>query len=190
MSMGEILVILVVAILVLGPDKLPDTIVQIAKFWKALKRNIDNAKSSIEKEIRINELKNETKKYQDEFSSANENIRKKLSFEEFDVLKKDILEDKKVDLTFGSTSDLYENLEESKEDLTKESEVKITKENLSKETKINENQNVQDSQENKTQISNQNLRNLNEQEAKISNQNAQNSNEQSSKIQKEEKQNV
>ncbi|MCH5336026.1 MAG: Sec-independent protein translocase subunit TatB [Campylobacter sp.] len=102
MSMGEILVILVVAILVLGPDKLPDTIVQIAKILKALKRNIDDAKSSIEKEIRISELKNEAKKYQDEFSAANENIRKKLSFEEFDELKKDILDNKKVDLTFGS----------------------------------------------------------------------------------------
>lgn len=31
MSFGEIIVILVVAILVLGPDKLPEAIVQIAK---------------------------------------------------------------------------------------------------------------------------------------------------------------
>ena len=120
MSMGEILVILVVAILVLGPDKLPDTIVQIAKILKVLKRNIDEAKSSIEKEIRINELKSETKKYQDEFSSVNENIRKKLSFEEFDELKKDILDNKKVDLTFGSSPDPYENLEENTQKEMKE----------------------------------------------------------------------
>lgn len=57
MSFGEIIVILVVAILVLGPDKLPEAIVQIAKILKAVKRNIDDAKSSIEKEIRINDLK-------------------------------------------------------------------------------------------------------------------------------------
>jgi len=96
MSMGEILVILIVAILVLGPDKLPDTIIQMAKLFKAIKRNIDDAKAGLEKELRINELQNEAKKYQDEFSIANENIRKKLSFEEFDELKKDILEkDKK-----------------------------------------------------------------------------------------------
>ncbi|EIA6443279.1 Sec-independent protein translocase subunit TatB, partial [Campylobacter coli] len=91
-----------VAILVLGPDKLPEAIVQIAKILKALKRNIDDAKSSIEKEIRINDLKEEAKKYKDEFSSANENIRKKLSFEEFDDLKRDILDKTKVDLTFDS----------------------------------------------------------------------------------------
>ncbi|EAL8827896.1 Sec-independent protein translocase subunit TatB, partial [Campylobacter coli] len=98
----EIIVILIVAILVLGPDKLPEAIVQIAKILKALKRNIDDAKSSIEKEIRINDLKEEAKKYKDEFSSANENIRKKLSFEEFDDLKRDILDKTKVDLTFDS----------------------------------------------------------------------------------------
>lgn len=102
MSFGEIIVILIVAILVLGPDKLPEAIVQIAKILKALKRNIDDAKSSIEKEIRINDLKEEAKKYKDEFSSANENIRKKLSFEEFDDLKRDILDKTKVDLTFDS----------------------------------------------------------------------------------------
>lgn len=109
MSFGEIIVILVVAILVLGPDKLPEAIVQIAKILKAVKRNIDDAKSSIEKEIRINDLKEEAKKYKDEFSSTNENIRKKLSFEEFDDLKRDILDKTKVDLTFDSRNDNTKN---------------------------------------------------------------------------------
>ncbi|EAL5589309.1 Sec-independent protein translocase TatB [Campylobacter jejuni] len=109
MNFGEIIVILVVAILVLGPDKLPEAIVQIAKILKAVKRNIDDAKSSIEKEIRINDLKEEAKKYKDEFSSTNENIRKKLSFEEFDDLKRDILDKTKVDLTFDSRDDKVKN---------------------------------------------------------------------------------
>ncbi|EAH5952114.1 TPA: Sec-independent protein translocase subunit TatB [Campylobacter jejuni] len=109
MSFGEIIVILVVAILVLEPDKLPEAIVQIAKILKAVKRNIDDAKSSIEKEIRINDLKEEAKKYKDEFSSTNENIRKKLSFEEFDDLKRDILDKTKVDLTFDSRDDKVKN---------------------------------------------------------------------------------
>ncbi len=109
MSFGEIIVILVIAILILGPDKLPEAIVQIAKILKAVKRNIDDAKSSIEKEIRINDLKEEAKKYKDEFSSTNENIRKKLSFEEFDDLKRDILDKTKVDLTFDSRDDNAKN---------------------------------------------------------------------------------
>lgn len=95
MSFGEILVILVVAILVLGPEKLPSTIVEIAKILKAIKSNIDEAKASINKELKIVELKDEAQKYKDEFSQTNENIRKKLSFEEFDQLKEDILNNTK-----------------------------------------------------------------------------------------------
>ncbi|STA73972.1 sec-independent translocase [Campylobacter lari] len=95
MSFGEILVILVVAILVLGPEKLPSTIVEIAKILKAIKSNIDEAKASINKELKIAELKDEAQKYKDEFSQTNENIRKKLSFEEFDQLKEDILNNTK-----------------------------------------------------------------------------------------------
>ncbi|KAA6226726.1 MULTISPECIES: Sec-independent protein translocase protein TatB [unclassified Campylobacter] len=113
MSMGEILVIIVIGILILGPEKLPETIIQLAKIWKALKRNVDEAKSSIEKEIRINELKEETRKFQDEFSQANENIRKKLSFEEFDDLKRDIANNVKVDLTFDSRKE-SNNIDEVK----------------------------------------------------------------------------
>ncbi|MBK1964297.1 twin arginine translocation system, TatB protein [Campylobacter novaezeelandiae] len=119
MGFGEILVILVVAILVLGPDKLPEAIMQAAKIFKALKRNIDEAKASIEKEIRINELKDEAKKYKDEFSSANENIRKKLSFEEFDELKKDIMNNNKVDLTFDSSKEKNTEQENLKSDMEK-----------------------------------------------------------------------
>ncbi|MBZ7970084.1 Sec-independent protein translocase subunit TatB [Campylobacter sp. RM3125] len=125
MSFGEIIIILVVAILVLGPDKLPEAIVQVAKILKALKKNIDDAKSSIEKEIRINELKEEAKKYKDEFSSSNQNIRKKLSFEEFDDLKKDILEKTKVDLTFDSSkNDISQNL--SGQNLNSDEKPKLT----------------------------------------------------------------
>ncbi|MBZ7935482.1 MULTISPECIES: Sec-independent protein translocase protein TatB [Campylobacter] len=125
MSFGEIIIILVVAILVLGPDKLPEAIVQVAKILKALKKNIDDAKSSIEKEIRINELKEEAKKYKDEFSSTNQNIRKKLSFEEFDDLKKDILEKTKVDLTFDSReNNTSQNL--SGQNLTPNEKPKLT----------------------------------------------------------------
>lgn len=94
MSMGEIVVILVVAILVLGPEKLPSTAVQIAKILKALKRQVDEAKESINQELRISELKEEAQKYKDEFSEYNQNIRKKLSFEEFDELKESLAKEK------------------------------------------------------------------------------------------------
>lgn len=92
--MAEIIVVLIVAILVLGPDKLPSTAVQIARILKALKKQVSDAKESIENEIKISELKQDAQKYKDELSEYNQNIRKKLSFEEFDELKEQILKEK------------------------------------------------------------------------------------------------
>ncbi|TDJ80974.1 Sec-independent protein translocase protein TatB [Campylobacter volucris] len=112
MSFGEIIVVLVIAILVLGPEKLPSTIVEIAKIIKALKSNIDEAKASINKELKIVELKDEAQKYKDEFSQTNENIRKKLSFEEFDQLKEDILNNTK------EIKEQKENLEDNIQNLS------------------------------------------------------------------------
>lgn len=119
MGFSEIIVIIVVAILVLGPEKLPDTIMQMAKLFKAVKRNIDDAKSKIEKEIRISELKDEAQKYKDEFSSTNEDIRKKLSFEEFDDLKKDIIDKTKIDLSFDSQAKQNSNDAKQTQDMEK-----------------------------------------------------------------------
>lgn len=113
MSFGEIIVVLIIAILVLGPEKLPSTIVEIAKIIKALKSNIDEAKASINKELKIAELKDEAQKYKDEFSQTNENIRKKLSFEEFDQLKEDILNNTK------EIKEQKENLEDNIQNLSK-----------------------------------------------------------------------
>lgn len=87
MSLMEIVIILIVAVLVLGPEKLPGTIVEIAKILKAVKKQINEAKSSIENEINVSELKDEARKYKEEITKANDSIRKKLSFEEFDEIK-------------------------------------------------------------------------------------------------------
>lgn len=88
MSFMEIFVIAVIAVLFLGPDKLPSTLVQIAKFFKSIKGGINEAKTSFEQEIKIQELKEESKKYKQELEKEAENVRKKLTFEELDELKK------------------------------------------------------------------------------------------------------
>ncbi|WP_267523005.1 Sec-independent protein translocase protein TatB [Campylobacter sp. MG1] len=83
----EIVIILIVAVLVLGPEKLPSTIIEVAKFLKAIKKHVNEARASIENEINISELKDEARKYKEEIEKANNSIRKKLSFEEFDEIK-------------------------------------------------------------------------------------------------------
>ncbi len=87
MSFTEILVIAIIAILFLGPDKLPDTLVQIAKFFKTFKRSINDAKSSIEQEMKVQELKEEALKYKKSLEDTADDVRQKLTFEELDELK-------------------------------------------------------------------------------------------------------
>jgi len=63
MGFAEILIIGIIATLFLGPDKLPQTMVEIAKFFRSVKRTVASAKNSIEEELHISELKEEAMGY-------------------------------------------------------------------------------------------------------------------------------
>lgn len=105
MSLPEIIVILVVAVLVLGPEKLPDALVKFAKFFKYFKAQVNSAKSNFEQEVRIAELKADASKLKDSITDASSQIRKKLTFEELDELKKtasDFSNDVKNSLNFNA----------------------------------------------------------------------------------------
>ena len=90
MSLPEIIVIAVIAVLFLGPDKLPSAMVEIAKFFKTVKKTVNDAKSSFDQEIKIQELKEDAKKYKESIAKTTETVRKKLTFEELDELKKGV----------------------------------------------------------------------------------------------------
>ena len=96
MSLPEIIVIAVIAVLFLGPDKLPSAMVEIAKFFKTVKKTVNDAKSSFDQEIKIQELKEDAKKYKESIAKTTETVRKKLTFEELDELKKGV-----IDVTSG-----------------------------------------------------------------------------------------
>lgn len=90
MSFPEILVIAVIAIIALGPEKLPKTMVEIAKYLKLLKKTINDAKTSFDQEVRIAELKEDAKKYKDSISKTTDGVRKKLTFEELEDIKSSV----------------------------------------------------------------------------------------------------
>jgi sec-independent protein translocase protein TatB len=70
MGFAEMLIIGVIAILFLGPDKLPETMVKIAKFFKSVKTTIATAKNSIEEELHIAEIKEEANSYKRQLTEA------------------------------------------------------------------------------------------------------------------------
>lgn len=86
-SLPEITIILIIAIIVLGPEKLPKVLVELAKYFKVIKKTINDAKSSFDQELRIAELKEDAKKYKESITQASEGVRKKLTFEELDEIK-------------------------------------------------------------------------------------------------------
>lgn len=77
MGLLEITVIAIVAIIALGPEKLPGAMVDIAKFFKKLKGGIEDAKSTLDNELKISELKAEAQKYK----SQVENLQSSVSVE-------------------------------------------------------------------------------------------------------------
>jgi len=74
MGFTEILLIAIVAILFLGPDKLPGAMVEIAKFIKSAKRALTDAKNTLDEEINITELKQEALNYKAQLDEATEEL--------------------------------------------------------------------------------------------------------------------
>jgi len=70
MSLGEIFIIVIIAILFVGPDKLPDAMVKIAKFFRSFKSTINEAKDSFDRELQIKELKEEALNYKKQLQAS------------------------------------------------------------------------------------------------------------------------
>lgn len=82
----ELLLISVIAILFLGPDKLPNALVEMAKFIKGVKKTIGDAKSSLEEEMKIADLKEEALNYKKQLNDATQELKgfKNLSLNDLD----------------------------------------------------------------------------------------------------------
>ncbi|GAA8127705.1 Sec-independent protein translocase protein TatB [Helicobacter pylori] len=86
MGFFEILVVLIVAIIFLGPEKFPQAVVDMVKFFRAVKKTLNDAKDTLDKEINIEEIKKETLEYQKLFESKVESL-KSVKIEELEDAK-------------------------------------------------------------------------------------------------------
>lgn len=84
MSLGEIFVIAIIAILFVGPEKLPDTLVKIAKFFRNIKSTINEAKESFDKELQIKELREEALNYKRQLMNSVDNIKEDTKIAQLD----------------------------------------------------------------------------------------------------------
>jgi len=102
MGFMEILFIAIVAILFLGPDKLPGAMVDIAKFIKNMKNAIGDAKKTLNEEVNIEELKQEALGYKAKLDEANQELQ---GFKNLNPMN-----DIKESMNLGSVKDRFENI--------------------------------------------------------------------------------
>ncbi|MFT5660386.1 MAG: sec-independent protein translocase protein TatB [Sulfurimonas sp.] len=76
MGFTEILIIAVIAILFLGPDKLPSAMVDIAKFFRQMKKTVGTVKDSLEEEMNVSEIKQEALAYKKQLLDAQDEVEK------------------------------------------------------------------------------------------------------------------
>ncbi len=93
----EILLIGILAIVVLGPDKLPETMANIFRFFKKIKHFITETKSTIDKELQIQELKDEANHYKQELMSASQKLEEMTNSEIRNPINDEVREMKKID---------------------------------------------------------------------------------------------
>ena len=85
----ELLLISIIAILFLGPDKLPEAMIQIAKFIKSVKKTVDTAKSSLDEEMKIGDLKEEALNYKKQLDSATSELKSFKNIDFDDIIDHD-----------------------------------------------------------------------------------------------------
>lgn len=106
-DLGSFIIIMIVAIIFLGPEKLPGMIVQVVKFFRSVKNTVQEAKESIEKEIDLHELKNTALEYKEKVEKLTDNLNNPSS----------MYDNKHVSDMFG---DITKDFKEIEENLKKE----------------------------------------------------------------------
>ena len=96
MGFAEILIIGIIAILFLGPDKLPQTMVEIAKFFRSVKKTVASAKASLDEELHISEMKEEAMNYKKELTEASSELSRMTDMQEVNAELNDIKKATKV----------------------------------------------------------------------------------------------
>ena len=131
MGFTEILFIAIVAIIFLGPEKLPDAMVNIAKFIKNIKNAIGDAKNALNDEVNLEELKREALGYKEQLDKANNELRGFKNINPINELKESA--------NLGSVKENFERMtQRPPESVTTQVEPKQSKEISFKKKKVKE----------------------------------------------------
>lgn len=74
MGFFEIFLVLIVAIIALGPEKLPGAAVEVVKFFKKFKSGLEEAKSTLDSELNLSEMKKEADNFKASISDVTSSV--------------------------------------------------------------------------------------------------------------------
>ncbi|MDY0180811.1 Sec-independent protein translocase protein TatB [Aliarcobacter skirrowii] len=106
LGMTEILLIAIVAVIALGPDKLPEAMIKIARMFNSVKKGISDAKTTLDNELNISELKAEANKFKAQIEDTKSSLMADTKIDlglddilndDFETTKKSQIETKKED---------------------------------------------------------------------------------------------
>jgi len=124
MGFTEILIVIVIAILFLGPDKLPTAMVEIAKFIKGVKKGVGDAKTALDDEIRISDLKDEALSYKKSLEDAASGLNGFKNIGLDDMLEAESNSEKKIASQVEEKKDDISFKKKPKKDSLKKEEIK------------------------------------------------------------------
>lgn len=104
MGLGEIFIIVIIAILFLGPDKLPSTMVDIAKFFRSVKGTVNSARATLEEEMNFSEMKQEALNYKKELTDASAELERMTNVTEIGTELNSIKNDINLDIPVSAPS--------------------------------------------------------------------------------------
>ncbi|MEA3314297.1 MAG: Sec-independent protein translocase protein TatB [Campylobacterota bacterium] len=131
MGFMEIFLILVIAIVALGPEKLPSAAVDTVRFFKKFKASLEDVKTSVNQELHISEMKDEANRFKE---SVNE-IKgiSNISLDEITSLDDDVISSKPKEPVISRVEKQSNQADEFQQEISKINEKKIEKPKVSLE---------------------------------------------------------
>lgn len=114
---SEFLIILIIAVIALGPEKLPGAIVTAAKYFKMIRSAVNEAKSSFESEIKLDELRKDAQNFKSDFTDMAQDTRKKLTFDDLQEVGNEILGGLNDNFSTTKSTNTNQNLDPNRPNL-------------------------------------------------------------------------
>jgi sec-independent protein translocase protein TatB len=131
MGFLEILLIAIIAIIALGPEKLPTAMVEVAKFLKKIKSGVSDAKSTLDNELNISEMKEQANKFKAQIQDTKSSLSmdSKLDLGLNDIMKDDLKSKEKI-----TEAEIEESVEKVSFKKPKKKDIKKDETELSQNT--------------------------------------------------------